>query len=271
MENLWSFRGREKKKRGGGGRKGLKFPDEKCLPPSPRRAVPTNWKREESKGCPPRRAPLPAAAPRQPGLLRHQRHPRGSPASLRLPGAAPAGVSGSQAALPLFPPQPTGRPPPRWEHAVFTGFENKLYISVAPKRSSIDLPARLISAAAAAAPRGQRVPAGRAGVPGVAGIAEGKARRISLGRRDGQTAPKQRFSSPFFSRQDILRVPSPWNGPDPSSSGTFESVEKTESSFYEVLPAGAFSKMFVYATHQLDFQRNIVPKEEYPVLLSILV
>nr|XP_030135923.1 uncharacterized protein LOC115496356 isoform X2 [Taeniopygia guttata] len=46
------MKGKGEKEKGGGGRKGLKFPDEKCLPPSPRRAVPTNWKREESKGCP---------------------------------------------------------------------------------------------------------------------------------------------------------------------------------------------------------------------------
>ncbi|XP_030911999.1 uncharacterized protein LOC115947782 [Geospiza fortis] len=80
---------------------------------------------------------------------------------------------------------------------------------------------------------------------------------------------RPRLSAPLpqpYERQDILRVPSPWNGSDPSPGGTFESVEKTESSLYEVLPAGPFSIMFVYAMHQLDFQRNIVPKEEYPVL-----
>ncbi|RLW07744.1 hypothetical protein DV515_00003713, partial [Chloebia gouldiae] len=83
----------------------------------------------------------------------------------------------------------------------------------------------------------------RAGEPGVSGIAKGKARHTS----------------------DILRVSSPWNGPDPSPGGIFVSVEKPESCLYEVLSAGTFSKMFVYATHLLDFQHNIVPKEEYPV------
>lgn len=35
--------------------------------------MPTNWKREESKGCP---APLPAAAPTQPGLAGLPGEPR---------------------------------------------------------------------------------------------------------------------------------------------------------------------------------------------------
>lgn len=38
----------------------------------------------------------------------------------------------------------------------------------------------------------------RAGEPGVSGIAKGKARHASVGRRGDQTAPKQRFSSPLL-------------------------------------------------------------------------
>lgn len=110
------------KRKGGGGRKGLKFPDEKCLPPSPRRAVPTNWKREESKD-------RSAAASARPAPGRHSQTawtaatpagPEWRPrygTSPRLLGAAWAGVSGSQALFPPSPPQTTGHPQPRWEHA----------------------------------------------------------------------------------------------------------------------------------------------------------
>lgn len=116
------MKGKGEKEKAGGGRKGLKFPDEKCLPPSPRRAVPTNWKREESKDrsaaasarpAPGRRSQTAQTAATAAGP---ERRPRCG-TSLRLPGAAWAGVRGSQAAFPLSPPQPTRRPPPRWEHA----------------------------------------------------------------------------------------------------------------------------------------------------------
>lgn len=156
---------------------------------------------------------------------------------------------------------------------VFTGFENGLYIFLAPKRSTIDLPARLISAAAGGRPKAAAGPGGRVG------------RGCSVAAQlPGQTLPRERRGTPRWdggtvrprlsrdllppssSRQDILDAPSAWNSPDPALGGTSESVEKTESCLYEVLPAGAFSKMFVYATHQLDFQHSIVPKEEYPVL-----
>ncbi|OWK61002.1 hypothetical protein RLOC_00013659 [Lonchura striata] len=106
----------------------------------------------------------------------------------------------------------------------------------------------------------------RAGEPGCPALPR---ERRGTPRWDGGTVrPRlsRDFLPPSFSRQDILRVSSPWNGPDPSPGGTFVSVEKPESCLYEVLSAGTFSKMFVYATHQLDFQHNIVLKEKYPVL-----
>lgn len=103
-------------------------------------------------------------------------------------------------------------------------------------------------------------------MPGVSGNAKGKARHTSVGRRDGQTAPKQRFSSPLFFPAGHSACPLALERSRSFPGETFESVEKIESCLYEVLPAGAFSKMFVYATHQLDFQHNIVLKEEYPVL-----